>query len=154
MHLNITANSFVLVCINRGIAPTTFCVKLLGRELLKCVWISWKTVSFLYAQVVIMHPEFFSSTSQSKNFKNVPELHGKQLRFWTHKSQKCTQNFFYKAFMARTNSKMRLNFIANRFIFEHTNRWIVPKTFSVKLAGKERPKCACTWQQTASFLDT
>jgi len=38
-------------------------------------------------------------------------------------------------------SKMRLNFTANSFIFGYTNREIAPRTFSVKLAGREITKC-------------
>ena len=48
---------------------------------------------------------------------------------------------------------MRLNFTANSFAFGRTNRGIAPRTFSVKLAGRELPKCVWTSQQTTSFLD-
>jgi len=48
---------------------------------------------------------------------------------------------------------MRLNFTANRFIFGLTNRGIAPRAFSVKLAGRELPKCIRTSQQTVSYLD-
>jgi len=54
-------------------------------------------------------PRTFSCTSQCENFQNASELHVKQLRFWTHNSRNCTQNFFYKSCRRRT-SKMRLNF--------------------------------------------
>jgi len=87
-----------------------------------------------------MRPEHFSQTSQGDYFQNAPELHGKQLHFWTQKSEKCAQNFFYKACKTKT-SKMRLNFTANCFIFGRTNRAIAPRTFSVKLAAREVPKC-------------
>jgi len=76
---------------------------------------------------------------ESENFQNVPEIHSKQLRFRTHKSGKCTQNFFYKACKAKT-SKLRLNFTANSFVFGRTNREIAPRTFSVNLAGKDLPE--------------
>jgi len=49
IRLNITANRFIFGHINRGIAPRTFSVKLAGRVLSKCVWISRQTASFLNA---------------------------------------------------------------------------------------------------------
>jgi len=52
MRLNFTAKNFVFGCTNRGIAPRTFSVTLAGRELPKCVSISWQTASFLDAQIV------------------------------------------------------------------------------------------------------
>jgi len=48
---------------------------------------------------------------------------------------------------------LRLNCTANRFVFERINRRIAPRTFSVKLAVREVPKCVLTSRQTASFLD-
>jgi len=59
MRLNFTANSFIFGRTNHGIAPTTFSVKLAGRELTKCVWISWQTSSFLDAQIVELRPELY-----------------------------------------------------------------------------------------------
>jgi len=53
---------------------------------------------------------------------------------------KCAQNILYKARKEKA-SKMRLNFTANRFIFGLTNRGIAPRTFPVKLAGRELPIC-------------
>jgi len=50
-------------------------------------------------------------------------------------------------------SEMRLNFAENSFIFGHINRENEPITFSVNLAGSELLKCACSQQQTDSFLD-
>ena len=48
---------------------------------------------------------------------------------------------------------MRLNFAANRFTFGRTNREIVPRTFSVTVAGGELPKCVWISRQTASLMD-
>jgi len=49
---------------------------------------------------------------------------------------------------------MRLIFASNSLVFGCTNCEIVPRTVSVKLAGREHPKCISISQQTASFLDT
>jgi len=152
MRLNFTANRFVFERTSCGIAPKTFSVNLAGRERPECVWISRQSASFMDAQIVELRLELFLWNLQAENFQNACEFHGKPLRFWTHKSGKCAQNFFYKAWKAKT-SKMRLNFTANRFIFGRTNRGIAPTTFFVELAGRERPKCVWTSQQTALFLD-
>ena len=152
MRLNFTANSFVLGHINRGIAPRTFSVKLAGGELPECVWFSQQTDSFSDAQIAELRPQHFLYNLHVQNFQNASEFHGKQLRFWTHKLRKCTQNFVYKACKART-SKIRLNITANRFVFGHTNRGIAPRTFSVKRAGRELPECVWISRQTALFLD-
>jgi len=56
------------------------------------------------------------------------------------KSWNCAQNFFHKACKAKT-SKIRLNFTVNSFVFGRTNRGIAPTSLSVKLAGRELPKC-------------
>jgi len=55
------------------------------------------------------------------------------------KNQENASTFFINLARQRT-SKMRLNFTANSFIFGHTSREIAPRTFSVKLAGRELPK--------------
>jgi len=92
------------------------------------------------AQTVELRPEPSLQILQAENFGNASELHGKQLRFQTQKSGKCAHNFFHNPRKPKT-SKMRLNFTANRLIFGRINREIVPRTFSVKLAGRELPKC-------------
>jgi len=96
-------------------------------------------------------PATFSSILQAESLQNGSELHSKQLRFWTHKSWKFVQKFLCKPWRWRT-SKTRLNFTANSFIFGRTNRGIAPRT-SVKLAGRELPKCVWISGKTASFLD-
>jgi len=48
---------------------------------------------------------------------------------------------------------MHLNFTANCFVFGRTTREIAPRTFFVKLAGRELQKCVRTSQQIPSFLD-
>jgi len=60
MHLNVTANSFVYGRINRENLSRTFSVNLGGGELPKMHRTSLKTLKFLDAQIVIMHPQFFS----------------------------------------------------------------------------------------------
>jgi len=77
---------------------------------------------------------------QAEHFGNAPELHGKELRFQTHKLGKCPQTFYNNPHKAKT-SKIRLNFTAKRLVFGRINQEIVPRTFSVKLAGRELPKC-------------
>ena len=59
MRLNFTANSFIFGRTNCRIAPTTFSVKLAGRELLKSVWTPRQTTSFLDASIGKMRPELF-----------------------------------------------------------------------------------------------
>jgi len=61
-------------------------------------------------------PWIFLINLARRELQNVPEFHSKQLRFWMHKLQNCTQQFFSKACKAKT-SKMRLNFTANSVIF-------------------------------------
>jgi len=53
MRLNFTAISFVFGRTNRGIAPTTFSVKLAGRELQNA---SWQTDFFSDAKIGKMRP--------------------------------------------------------------------------------------------------
>jgi len=77
---------------------------------------------------------------QSENFQNVSEVHGKQLRFWIHKFKKYTQNFFLQSVQGE-NLKNAPELHSQRFIFEHINRGIAPRTFSVNLAGRELSKC-------------
>ena len=71
-------------------------------------------------------------TLEAENFENASELHGKQLRFWTHKLWNCAQNFFCER-CRQITSKMRLNFTGNSFVFEWINCEIAPKTFSANL---------------------
>jgi len=86
MHLNFTANSFILGRKNCGIAPTTCSLKPAGRELPECVWISRQTASFFDAQILELCPEHFLKNSQAEKLQNASELHSKQLHCWTHKS--------------------------------------------------------------------
>jgi len=152
MHLNFTATSFIFERTNRRIEPTTFSLKLAGRELPECVWTSRKTASFLSTQIVELPPQLFLYNLQAENFQNVSELHGKQLRFWVHKSWNCTHNFFCKTRRQRS-SRMRLNFTANSFIFGCINQENAPTTFFMKLGRWKLPNWVWTSQQTASFLD-
>ena len=151
MRLNFRANSFVFGRTNRGSAPTTS-LNLAGRELPECIWISRQTASFLDAQLVELRPQFFLYILQAENFQNASEFHDKQLRFWTHKSEKCAHNFFHKAWKAKT-SKIRLNSMVNGFIFGRMNRENAPRTFFIRLERRKLLKCVWTSQQTASFLD-
>ena len=64
----------------------------------------------------------------------------------------CPELFFINLVRQRT-SKMRLNFTTNRFVYGRTTHEIAPRTFSVKLAGRELPKCVWTSRQISSFLD-
>jgi len=97
-------------------------------------------------------PRTFLSSCQGENFQNASELNSKPLRFWTHKSRNCAQNFFHKPFKRRT-SRMRLNFTASSFVFKYINRENAPRTFFINLARCNLRKCVWTHQQTASFLD-
>jgi len=54
--------------------------------------------------------------------------------------ENASRNFFIN-FARQRASKMRLNFTANRFVFGCITGEISPITFSVKLAGRELPKC-------------
>jgi len=47
MHLNFTANCFVIECINRENAPRTFFANLASTELAKCIRTSWQAALFL-----------------------------------------------------------------------------------------------------------
>ena len=152
MRLNFTANNFVFGRKNRENATRTFFTKRARRKLPKCVWTSQQTASFMDAQTVELRPEPSLQILQAENFGNASELHGKQLRFQTQKSGKCAHNFFHNPRKPKT-SKMRLNFTANRLIFGRINREIVPRTFSVKLAGRELPKCVWTSREIPSFLN-
>ena len=69
------------------------------------------------------------------------------------KNRENASTFFINLARQRTSTKMCLNFTANSFIFGHTNCEIVPKTFSVKLAGRQLPKCVCISRKIPSFLD-
>ena len=91
-------------------------------------------------------------TSQGENFRNASELRRKQLHFWTHISWKCAQKFFCEPCKRRT-FKMRLNLMANSFVFGRKNRDNAPRTFFINLIRRKLPKCVWNQQQTASFLD-
>ena len=95
---------------------------------------------------------FLLQTLQAENVRNASEPNDKHLHFWTKKSRKCVQNFFVNLARQRT-SKMCLNFTANRLVIGRTISEIAPRTFSVKLAGRELPKCVWTSRQIPSFLD-
>jgi len=66
---------------------------------------------------------------------------------------KMRQELFHKALMKKS-SKIRLNFIANSFVFRCKNRENAPRNLFVNLECRELPKCVWTSRQTASFLDT
>ena len=174
MRLKFTANSFIFGHINRGIGPRTFFVKLAGGELPECVWISGQTASFLDAKIVKLRTKLLFSTCRQRTFRMrlkfttnsfvfrrincgiatrafAVNLAGRELLkcVWTpHQSVsfldayigKMRPEHFYKAWKAKV-SKMCLNFTKNRSLFGLTNRGIAPRTFSVKLAGRELPKC-------------
>jgi len=70
---------------------------------------------------VKMRPELFLQNFKAENFQTASELHGKQLRSWTHKSWKCVQKFFHKPHRAKT-SEWRREWTANSFIFRRKNR--------------------------------
>jgi len=97
-------------------------------------------------------PRTYSVNLASGVLQNASELHGKKLHFPTHKLWNCVQNVFCKSCRRRT-STIRLFFTANSFVFGRINREIVPKTFSINLAGGELPQCVWTSRQTVSFLD-
>jgi len=80
-----------------------FFVHLAKRKFPKCVSTSQQTASFLDAWIVKMRPERFLQNLQAENFQNASELHGKQLRFWTHNSWNCAQNFFCKTCRQKTS---------------------------------------------------
>jgi len=80
--------------------------------------------------------ELFLYSLKGEKFQNVSELHSKPLHFWTHKLWNCAHNFFCKP-CRQSTFEMRLNFMANSFVFGCTNREIAPRTFSVKIAGRE-----------------
>jgi len=140
MRLNFTANSFVFGRTNRENAPRSFFTNLARRLLPKCVETSRQTASFLDAKFRKMCPELFLQSVQDENFQNASELHSKLLHFWTHKSCNSAQSFFCKTCSQRS-SEIRLNFTANNFVVGRTNRGIAPRTFSVRLAGRELPEC-------------
>ena len=180
MRLNLAANSFIFGHINHENLSRTFSVNLGGGELPKCIWTSRQTVSFLDAQIVIMHPnsfhkpckartskmrlnftannfvfgctELFLQSLQGEKFQNASELHSKQLRFWTHKSWNCAHNFFFKTCRQWT-SRMRLNFTTNSFVFGRINRENAPRTFVIKLERRKLPKCVWNSREIPSFFD-
>jgi len=116
--------------------------------------LNFTTNNFVFGRINRKNaPRTFLQSLQGENFRNASEFHGKQLRFWTHKSWNCAHNFFCKTCRQRT-SRMRLNFTVNSFIFGRIDRENGPITFFIKLERRKLPKCVWTWQQTASFLDT
>ena len=71
----------------------------------------------------------------------------------THKSWNCAQNFFFKTCKQRT-SKMRLNFMANSFVFDTYIVKMRPEHFIQSMQGKNvknvselRSKQLCFWMQ-------
>jgi len=77
----------------------------------------------------------------------------RQTALWMQKSWNCAQNLFCKTHRQRT-SKMRLNSMANNFVFGRRNRGIAPRTYSAKLACREHLKCVWTPRPTTSLLDS
>ena len=98
-----------------------------------------------------MCPELFYIAWKAKRSKMQLNFTASSFIFG-HKSWNCAQNFFCKP-CRQSTFEMRLNFTGNSFVSEFTNREIVPRTFSVKLASGKLPECVWTSQQTASFLD-
>jgi len=66
MRLNLTANSFIFGHINHEKLSRTFSVNLGGGALPKCIR---QTVSFLDAQIVIMHPNSFHKPCKARTSK-------------------------------------------------------------------------------------
>jgi len=128
MRLNFTANSFVFGHINREIAPRSFYCKPCKRRTSR-MRLNPAANSFTFGR---KNRENASRTlfykSCKEDFQNASELHSKPLRFWTHKTCNCAQNFFCETCRQRT-SKMRLNFTANTFVFGRKNRENAPRTF-------------------------
>jgi len=94
----------------------------------------WTHKSWKFVQKFLCKPWRRKTSEMRLNFT------ANKFRFWTHKSWNCAQNFFCKTRGQRT-SKMRLNIRANSFVFGRINRGIAPTTFSLKLPGRELPKC-------------
>ena len=151
MRLNFTANSFVFKYINRENAPRTFFINLAERNLPKCVWTHQQTASFLDPKIGKCTQNFVYKACTEKTSKLRLNSTANSFTFG-RKNREDASTFFINLVRQRT-SKMRLNFTANSFVFGRTNRGIAPRTFSVKLAGRELPKCVWTWREIPSFLD-
>jgi len=85
MRLNFTANSFVFRRINREISPITLFYKPCKRKSCK-MRLNITAKSYVFGRINREKAPRAFSAKLAKNFKNVSELHSKQLGFWTHKS--------------------------------------------------------------------
>jgi len=139
MHLNFTANSFVFGRINREIVPRTFSVKLASGQLPECVWTSPQTASFLDAQIVKLGPELHPWKLRAENFQKASELHGKQLRFRTQKSRKCTQNFFHKSCKAE-DFQNASELYSKQLRFWTPKSWNCPQNFFCETCRQKTSK--------------
>jgi len=95
-------------------------------------------------------PEHFIWSMQVENVKNASELHSRQLRFWTQRSRKCSQNFFCNLARRKLPRCVWTSQQTTSFLDTNILAFCL-ELFSVNLAGRERPKCVWTSQQTAPF---
>ena len=153
-HIN-RENVPLTFCVNLAGIELLKCTWTHSKQL--CVWTqtSWECAQKFFCKPWIRRTSKMrlNSTATSfiigcKNRENAPItfftklartklciLHGKQLHFWTQKSWKCAQNFFYKPRKPKT-SKMILNLTANSFIFGCINRENAPRTFFKTSSGE------------------
>ena len=118
--LNFTANSFVFGRVTRKNAPGIIFVNLASGELPKCV--SFTAKFFVFRRMNRENaPKTLLLTLKAQNSKNVSELHGKQLRFWTYKSWKCARNFFIN--LQEENFKVRLNIFHRSLLYILAVTW-------------------------------
>ena len=178
MRLNFTANRFIFGRTNCGVAPTTFSVKLAGRELPKSVWISRQTASLLNEQIVeLRHNIFFKTCKQRTSIMRLnftansfvsgrtncgiapttfsAKLAGRESlkSFWTPLQTTSFLNASIEKVRPELFYKAWKAQTSKMRLNFTANRGIAPKTFSVNLAGRELPECVWISRQSASFLD-
>jgi len=85
-------------------------------------------------------PRTFSVNLARRKFPKCVRTSRLTASFLEAKIEKMRPELYYQDGKAKT-SKMRLNSTANRFVFGHINREIVPSTFTVILASGEHPEC-------------
>jgi len=148
-------------------ALRTFFVNLASGELPKYFWTSQQISSFLDIWIVKMRPELFCAlwklrtnktclNVRTNSFVKRPEHFGnfarwkhrscawssqQKLRFWTHQSGKCDQDFFCKP--CKENFENAFELHSKKPCFGHKNHENAPRSFSVNLANRENFQNVC-----------
>jgi len=94
----------------------------------------------LDAKIEKMRPEHFYQAGKAKASEMRLKSTANRFVVGHINREIAPTTFYYKPCKQRT-SRMHLNPTANRFAFGRITREIAPRTFSIKLAGRELPKC-------------